>query len=87
MIRSSEADLPGIHSSSIATNAKVGEEVMGKTLLLAGTRFRPTPKLFTIRPESCSRCAGISVHVGLENLFTMSRHIQQSDLPGVVGDA
>jgi hypothetical protein len=33
-------------------------------------------KLSTITPEFCPRCAGISVHVDVETLSTMSRNTQ-----------
>ena len=33
-------------------------------------------KVFTFSLEYCSRSAGISVHVALENPFTMSRNMQ-----------
>src|SRR5216683_1755581 len=36
----------------------------------------PSSKLFTLRLESCSRSAGISVHVALETPFTIDRNMQ-----------
>jgi hypothetical protein len=40
-------------------------------------RYSSSPqKLSTITPEFCPRCAGISVHVDLETLSTISRNTQ-----------
>lgn len=36
--------------------------------------YAAPPKVFTISLEFCSRCAGISVHVALESVITMSRN-------------
>jgi hypothetical protein len=37
-------------------------------------------ELSTITPESCSRCAGIRVHIELESLSTISRNTQHTRL-------
>src|ERR1022692_104934 len=36
------------------------------------------PKMFTFSLESCSRCAGISVHVAVETPNTMDRNMQHA---------
>ncbi len=37
--------------------------------------YGPTPTVLIFPRQLCSRHAGISVHVGLETLFTMSRNM------------
>jgi hypothetical protein len=38
--------------------------------------YAPRQKSFTFIPESCSRSAGISVHVAAETSFTIDRNMQ-----------